>query len=358
MKFNRANKKPPYWLLIAAVPVIHAFLYAVRSFALSTIRGRTDWSDVVFNFFDWLVLSLLVPLIYVLARRHPLRREKFSRVATAHLVGCVTFTLVWTGFGVLLGWLLDHFPGDENLLVGYKEWLFVTTPWSIFVYALMLGCLYAFTYYNEARDRESQQAKLAAQLSEARLSALRMQLNPHFLFNSLNAITVLVRHQRNDIASQMLEELSDILRHVLRSNPQGETTLNEEIAFLQKYLAIEQVRFSDRLKVKWAINPDVGEALVPEFILQPLVENAVRHGIAARADDGVIEISATEVQGNLVLTVRDNGPGYQPAIEAGLGLSNTRERVATLYGDSGAVEILNAPDGGTVATVHFPFKNR
>jgi LytS/YehU family sensor histidine kinase len=222
----------------------------------------------------------------------------------------------------------------------------------------MVGCVYAFTYYHEARERESQQARLAAQLAEARLSALRMQLNPHFLFNSLNAITVLVRDQQSNTAAQMLEALSDILRQVLQSKPRGETTLDEEISFIEMYLAIEQVRFSDRLQVRWAIDPKVRRAFVPEFILQPLVENAVRHGIAARAEDGVIEISAEGSNGDLVLTVKDNGPGYNPSTKEGLGLANTRERLATIYGAAGRLDVVNAPDGGTIATIRLPLKKQ
>jgi glucose-6-phosphate-specific signal transduction histidine kinase len=353
------TRRSPYWLLIAAVPVFHAVLRAIRTYVVAKMgKGAVDWGDVIFTFLIWLAFGLLaLPLIYLLAHYYPIRRGKVSRVVWIHILGFVAFTLIWAAFTVLIGLSLHRFPAAGNLLLTYREWLITTLLWSVFLYPLMVGCFYGFTYYNEAKERESQQARLAAQLAEARLSALRMQLNPHFLFNSLNAITVLMRDQQSREASQMLEQLSDILRQVLRSNPRGETTLNEDLAFLEKYLAIEQVRFSDRLKIKWAIHPAIGEAVVPEFILQPLVENAVRHGIAALADDGVIEISAAKANGELVLSVRDNGAGYHPAFESeGLGLSNTRERLATLYGDAGGLNVVNAPDGGTVATVHFPFK--
>jgi LytS/YehU family sensor histidine kinase len=124
------------------------------------------------------------------------------------------------------------------------------------------------------------------------------------------------------------------------------------------YLAIEQVRFSDRLKVRWRIDPKMRQAFVPEFILQPLVENAVRHGIATRAEDGVIEMSAEGANSDLVLTVKDNGPGYDPLAKEGLGLANTRERLATIYGAAGQLEVVNAPDGGTIATVRLPLKKQ
>jgi LytS/YehU family sensor histidine kinase len=218
----------------------------------------------------------------------------------------------------------------------------------------MLGCIYAFTYYREAREREAQQSRLVAQLADAKLSALRMQLNPHFLFNSLNAITVLVRDQNTRDASRMLELLSGVLRQVLQSDKRQEVTLDDELRFIEKYLAIEQVRFSDRLQVRLSIDSSVRNALVPEFILQPLVENAVRHGVAKRSEAGLIEITGRESNGKLVLSVRDNGPGYVAASNAGVGLANTRARLETLFGEAGRLEVLNAEGGGTIATLRFP----
>ncbi|OLE54667.1 MAG: hypothetical protein AUG51_07210 [Acidobacteria bacterium 13_1_20CM_3_53_8] len=224
------------------------------------------------------------------------------------------------------------------------------------MYFAVLGCIYAFSYYREARERESQQARLAAQLAEARLSALRMQLNPHFLFNSLNAITVLVRDQNTQAASRMLELLSGVLRQVLQSEKRQKVTLDEELQFIEKYLAIEQVRFSDRLQVRWSVEPDIRDALVPEFILQPLVENAIRHGIAKLSEAGKIKIRARQDNGRLILSVEDNGPGYYPVSNIGVGLANTTARLANLFGERGHLQMMNAKGGGTVATLRFPLK--
>jgi two-component system, LytTR family, sensor kinase len=154
---------------------------------------------------------------------------------------------------------------------------------------------------------------------------LRMQLNPHFLFNSLNAITVLVRDQNTAAASRMLELLSDVLRRVPRAEDSPETALSEELDFLERYLAIEQVRFSDRLQTRIEVDAAIRRAAVPQFILQPLVENGIRHGIARRTDAGLLEITAHRDADTLVLTVCDNGPGFGPAAPAtGVGLANTR----------------------------------
>jgi LytS/YehU family sensor histidine kinase len=224
----------------------------------------------------------------------------------------------------------------------------------VFLYFAVLGCIYAFSYYREVREREAQQARLNTQLAEARLSALRMQLNPHFLFNSLNAITVLVRDQNTRDASRMLELLSGVLRQVLQSERRQQVTLDEELRFIEKYLAIEQVRFSDRLRVKWSIEPEVRDALVPEFILQPLVENAIRHGVAQRDETGLVEVGARRSNREIVLSVKDDGPGYYPKLALGVGLYNTRARLETLFGDKGQLKVGNDERGGTIAIVRFP----
>jgi len=219
----------------------------------------------------------------------------------------------------------------------------------------VLGCVYAFTFFAEAREREGREARLATQLAEARLGALRMQLNPHFLFNSLNAISVLVRDEKTREASRMLELLSGVLRQVLHTGGRTLVTLAEELDFLERYLAIEQVRFSDRMRVEWDIDTAARAALVPEFILQPLVENAVRHGIAKRSDAGLVRISAHLGGPELVLRVSDDGPGYaEDAAAEGVGLANVRARLHTLFGDRARLEIASRDDGGTMVTIRIP----
>lgn len=317
-----------------------------------------DWGDVIFAGSEWLFLGALTPITYVLARRYPLRREAMGRTIAAHAMGALVLCFGWATLGVLLGLLLRRYPAQGNLGRDYVNWFLTSLPWSVFMYFTVLGCVYAFTYYREAREREAQQSRLAAQLAEAKLGALRMQLHPHFLFNSLNAITVLVRDQKTADASRMLELLSGVLRQVLQSEKRSEATLEEELRFLEQYLAIEQVRFSDRLQVRWEIDPAVRDALVPEFILQPLVENAIRHGVAQLTEGGVIEIEARESNGDLVLSVSDNGPGYRPESDVGVGLANTRARLETLFGDAGELRVSAAAEGGTIATLRFPLRRR
>jgi two-component system LytT family sensor kinase len=347
----------PLWLLIAAASFVPALLNAVTTYLNSRFgsRGSADWRTVGFAAALWLAFGALTPIIYVIARRYPLRREAIGRMILAHLSGALVLCLAWTSVGVWMATLLNRRPPQESFARYYTSWILVNLPWSVFLYFTVLGCIFAFIFYREARERESQQARLAAQLAEARLGALRMQLNPHFLFNSLNAITVLVRDQNTRDASRMLELLSGVLRQVLQSEKRQEVTLDDELRFIEQYLAIEQVRFSDRLQVRWAIEPAVRDAMVPEFILQPLVENAIRHGVAKRSEAGIIEIGAREADSEIVLSVQDNGPGYRPSAHVGLGISNTRARLKTLFGEAGQLQI-NGVGDGTVATVRFPLR--
>jgi len=253
---RRDVKAQPYWLLIAAAPFIPAFFNAVRTYLDSRFgRGHTDWDAVIFTFVDWILLGGFAPFVYILANRYRVRRPHIFQALSVNFLVGVALCLVWGVLGVIIGRMLHQFAWPGGLLKNSIIWILITLPYSLMLYILMLGCMYAFTYYREAREREAQQARLAAQLAEARLSALRMQLNPHFLFNSLNAITVLVRDQQNQDASQMLELLSDVLRQVLKNKKSAEITLAEELTFIEKYLAIEQVRFSDRLEVRWSIEP-------------------------------------------------------------------------------------------------------
>jgi len=347
-------KSHRFWLVIAAGCVVLATFNSFAVYLNSRVSGRTNWNDVIFTASLWLVFAALTRIPYALARRFPLRRERIVRTIAAHLAGALVMSLCWTSAGVLLSLPLARRPAPVSFLRYYVSALLTNLSLCVFLYFAVLGCIYAFSYYREARERESQQARLTSQLAEARLSALRMQLNPHFLFNSLNAITVLVRDQNTRDASRMLELLSGVLRQVLQSGKRQEVTLDEELRFIEKYLAIEQVRFSDRLQVRWSIDPNVRDALVPEFILQPLVENAVRHGVSKRSEGGLIEITGLASEGELVLSVQDDGPGYVAASNPGVGLANTRARLETLFGEAGQLEVLKAERRGTIATLRFP----
>ncbi len=353
-----APRPRPFWLLIAAASLVPAVLGASQTYLEGRFGGDgVSWRNVFFSGSDWLLLGPVTPIAYFLARRFPLRKQAIGRTLAVHSGGVVALCVGWATLGLLVGFALHHYPAQGNIGQNYVGWLLTTLPFSTLVYFGAVGSAYAFTYFTEARQRQAQEARLAAQLAEARLGALRMQLNPHFLFNSLNAIAVLVRDQRTADASRVIERLGGVLHQVLQGEGRQEVTLDEELRFLEQYLAIEQVRFPDRLVVRWAIAPELRDALMPEFVLQPLVENAIRHGIARRSAAGAIEISAAGHGGDLVLSVRDDGPGFRPEpAAAGVGLANVRARLETLFGDRARLEIRSADGGGTVATVRIPLR--
>ena len=351
--------RTPRWLLIAAVSLVPATLSALDGYLQARLAGqrRIPWPYVIFSSSEWLFLAALTPIVIVLARRVPLRRDRLGRIIAIHAVGAMLLCVGWATLGISLGRVLGTFPWQGHFARDYLSWILTSVPWSVVMYFTFLGCVYAFTYFAELREREAHQARLSAQLAEARLGALRMQLNPHFLFNSLNALAVLVRDRNTEDASRMLERLGSVLRQVLQGEKRHEVPLNEELRFIEQYLAIEQVRFSDRLRLIWSIEPSARDALVPEFILQPLVENAVRHGIAKRSEAGTIEVSAAVDDEELVLSVRDDGPGYrEEQAAAGVGLANVRARLETLFGRAGRLELRRGESGGTIAMLRMPLR--
>jgi LytS/YehU family sensor histidine kinase len=217
------------------------------------------------------------------------------------------------------------------------------------VYAGFVLAWHAGTFYREARDREMTAVELESLLHQAQLEALRSQLNPHFLFNALHSIAELV-HTDPKLAEQLILRLGELLRQILQSSTCQEVTLAEELEFIRGYVEIEQMRLGERLRVSWDIDAGALEARVPSLILQPLVENAVQHGIAAAAGPGMLVIAARRDAQFLQLEIRDNGPGLaQTSIDRrqGIGLANTRARLQRLYGDRHGFE-LQAADGLTV----------
>ena len=330
-------------MLISAACVVPAALDAIQAYLQARLSGRPmQWGDVIFQGTEWVFLGALLPIVSLLAGRFPLRKETWQRTILAHLAGALVLCVGWASLGVALGTALHRYPQHA-----WTSWVLTTIPWSVFMYFTVLGCVYAFTYFVEARERE-------AQLTEARLNALQAQLQPHFLFNSLNAITVLVREQNTTAATRMLELLGDVLRRVLRAEARHEIPLEDELQFVRDYLEIEEVRFSDRLRVTWSIADDARTVRVPTFILQPIVENAIKHGLAKRAEAGKIEIAANVDAGALELRVRDDGAGVTDGNGEGVGLMNTRERLRTLYGDRASLTIQAPREGGMEVIIRIP----
>ena len=234
---------------------------------------------------------------------------------------------------------------------------------QLMIYCAVLAAGFAREYFlREQRRRreavllEARAAQLEAQLAHARLDALRMQLNPHFLFNTLHAVSALVERDPAGVR-RMIARLSELLRSTLDSRGSEEVPLRDELAFLQRYLDIMAVRFQGRLRVSTSIDESVLEARVPNFILQPLVENALEHGVSRASGDAEIAIVAGRDGDHLVISIHDRGPGFDASAESGVGLANTRARLAALYGDAAAVAIRTAPEGGAAAEIRLPWRN-
>ena len=345
-------------LLITSACLVPAVLGGLQEYMQGRISGDgPQWQQVVFQAAEWLFLGALTPIVYLLGKRFPIS-PKWKLSVFVHAGGALLLCFGWASLGILLGTVLNIFPAGGPLREAFPRWFLISLPYSVFMYFTELGCVYAVAYFVEARKREAQASRLEAQLAEARLGALRMQLNPHFLFNSLNALAVLVRDKRTENASRMLELLSDVLRRVLRADEEQLVPLDTELAFLKQYLAIEEVRFADRLRIQWSIDPRTQRVQVPTFILQPIVENAIRHGIGKRADSGLIRVSASIVGDQLMLVVEDDGSGMRNTeldVE-GVGLSNTRKRLQALFGNAGRLTISSEVGHGTRVAIYIPFK--
>ncbi|HXV86764.1 MAG TPA: histidine kinase, partial [Gemmatimonadales bacterium] len=329
---REAPRQVPVWALVSAAWVGPAILAVFQTMVQGRLGNRSPPTvlEYVWEGGDWLLYALLTPAVFWLARRQPLTRATLARRIPLHLAAALALCATWAGGGILLS--LSLF-GTTPYGGGALGWMFTSLPFGVAVYFAVLGVEHAVRFSLEAREGETRAALLSAQLSEARLAALRMQMQPHFLFNSLNAISVIVRDRDTATATRMLEQLADMLRRTMRTDRPQEVPLADELAFVRQYLAIEQVRFSDRLRPEVVIAPGLERAAVPEFVLQPLVENAVRHGVARREGATLLRIEARREADLLVLSVTDDGPG--PGAEGrpwteGVGLGNTGERLRTL----------------------------
>lgn len=301
---------------------------------------------------DWYVFAgLSLPAIW-LARRFPIETPHRARSAFVHLLSSVAFSFAYM---VLRGAIATWQSPNASFAQSFSFLLFKTWHLNLAVYWVIVAVSHAFNYARKFRERELRAAELEKRLTQARLQALQMQLNPHFLFNTLHAISSLM-HKDVEAADRMLVQLGDLLRHALESTGTQEVTLREELDFLSRYAEIEQTRFGDRLKIDMDIPADTLEALVPNLILQPLLENAIRHGIEPHARGGRIHVSAQREGDSLRLEVRDNGGGLvNGKTVEGVGLSNTRARLQQLYSERQSFQLADATNGGVAVRVSLPF---
>ena len=305
--------------------------------------------------------ALATPLVLWFAARLPIEKNNWIRSSLLHLPISVVLSCVVTAIGRVLIWLnFGYREGKPLAFESVTNFVVANFSEGIGIYLLIALTSYALRYYRQYREGQLKTLQLESQLSLAQLQALKMQLHPHFLFNTLHSISALLNKDA-DAARKMITRLGDFLRLTLENSGSQEVTLEQEMAFLVCYLEIERIRFQNRLVTRMDIASETLDAKLPNLILQPIVENAIRHGIAPRSSPGLIEIEAKHHDGRLRIQVRDNGPGLsthrtsENLFRKGLGLANTKTRLERLYGAVHLLDLSNNPGGGLIVTLEIPF---
>jgi len=367
---NSFVRSQSFWLkalLVFAIWTTLGLVDAGQSYFYSRVHSQEDplplWAALLGGISDWYLWALFTPLIVWMALRWPLERRHWNRVLLHGVSSLATSMIVIAIILPIFRFILTHghraTPCDMtdgqlfHMLVTSKLVVYVVTHW------LIVGVAHGLLYYNKYQERALQASNLETQLAQTQLQMLKMQLHPHFLFNTLHAISALM-HRDVDIADRMLAQLGQLLRTTLENAGTQEVPLRQEIEFIQPYLEIEKARLGARLTVHMHIDPEVLDAQVPNLLLQPLVENAIRHGIAPRTTPGVIEVSARRQDKELLVEIRDNGPGLPPGpggnVKEGVGVGNTRARLKHLYGEQHRFEMCNAGTGGLIVRVFLPYR--
>jgi sensor histidine kinase YesM len=365
-------KKRRYGLVVLAILgawTLFGFFFSTQLYLNIRYHGRSQAFSLIL--IPWLICgylwAALTPVALLLARRFPLEKELIVRRVALHLLfGVLLSLLQLVAYNFVFNTLV-HRSSDSLFPLGpFQDVLVGQFHFNLLLYCVLVGLYQTFDYYRRFREREQratqlevEAAQLETQLTRAQLDALKMQLHPHFLFNTLNTISVLMEEDVG-AANEMLLRLSDLLRAALKNNEAHEVTLEEELQFLEKYLQIEQARFQDRLKVRIDPAPETLTAYLPNLILQPLVENAIRHAVAPRATETLIEIRSHKHDGHLHLSVSDNGEGMvdHATPTNGIGLRNTRARLEKLYGSNQDFRLETASGGGVHISIIIPFRNR
>jgi two-component system, LytTR family, sensor kinase len=349
-------------LIVAGWTMLASFLTSQMYLAYSRREIPIRWERIfLVELIYAYIWAALTPLILWLARRFPIERWRWIRSMLMHL--CAS---LFIGFStrVLHDLMLFQLVADAEWKFSLSRLLmnvYFMTDYGVMLYWLILLISYSFNYQRRYREGEVRATRLEAQLAQAQLQALKMQLHPHFLFNTLHSISALV-HKNPDAADKMIARLGDFLRLTLENSGAQEVSLQEELEFLKCYLEIERIRFQDRLTIQLDIEPQTLDARLPNLILQPIVENAIRHGISQRTSAGRIEIEARRLNGFLQVQVTDNGPGLDSdsnsgsIVKAGVGLANTQARLKQLYGDEHRLDLANAASGGLTVILEIPFR--
>jgi len=343
-----------FWTVLGLAAAVQLFLSRYKlgapvSWGFAVGRSLADW-------YGFAVLS--IPVLWV-GRRFPFVKGRWLPAMGVHLPASILFSLAWMALRAAIEERQSRhelFPttfGDA-----FSHALVALFAITLLIYWGILLAQNAFAYYEKFHTNELKTAELETHLAQARLQALQMQLNPHFLFNTLNAISSLM-HQDVEAADRMIAHLSDLLRYALESTASQQVPLRQELGFLDRYLLIQQTRFGDRLELCREIDPETLDCPVPNLILQPLVENAIQHGIAPHARHGRIMMRARRQGGRLEIEIEDNGAGLKPGTPSreGVGLANTRARLQELYGSEQELVLANGSGGGLCVRLSVPWQN-
>ncbi|MCF3652312.1 sensor histidine kinase [Synoicihabitans lomoniglobus] len=332
--------------------------FASQFYLSSSLVGRSvSWGEAIsYSLGDWYVWAVLSLPIVMLARRFPPDESRPWRTGFIHLGAALVISLVYVVLrawvGQVHGWVIEEPVSFGEV---FQPLLVKTYPFNLLIYGVVFAASHALDYYRKYHERTVHALELEKHLAEARLQALLRQLKPHFLFNTLNGIASLM-HSDVDAADKMLVRLSELLRLTMNQSGQPLTVLRDEVAFIEKYLDIERIRFRDRFTVTVTVDPDVREWPVPSLVLQPLVENAIRHGVEPQTRDGHIDVIARRAGERLELIVADNGGGMPAGgfSREGIGVGNTRARLQELYGESHEFALTNRPGGGLEVRIVLP----
>lgn len=348
------------WMLIALSFTLNYYVFSGHYVAIFS-TPPTLLQMLVWEIPYWVLWAALAPVVFLITRRFPLERESWLRNALVHVVACIALVITHRVIYLPICWLLyvDAYRKIPTLTDLYASDLFFNLPTGLMSYGTFLLVSNVIDYYEQYQVGKLRASQLETQLAQAQLQALKMQLHPHFLFNTLNSISAL---QMTDVeaANKMTARLGDFLRMTLDNVGAQEVTLRQEMEFLRCYLEIERIRFQDRMKLTMEIDPDSLDAQVPNLILQPLLENSIKYAVLLRTGEGHIQIRARRAGDVLRVQVEDDGIGLElpynsnQVTRGGVGLANTKARLRQLYGDSQSFVLDHSPTGGVLVTMEIP----
>jgi two-component system LytT family sensor kinase len=362
MADTHTTGRPRHWAWIAALWSAGGLFDASQTVLFMQAMGRRHaWLIFATEFVSWLPWVLATPLIISLARRYPIFPRPTPSAVISHFLAFTVVGLAAEAWFAALQVLFNpwEYSHASTFADAWRSLLLSQFLTYLIVYALILG----FTSWQDARERRVREtmetARLSAELAKSQLAALRQQIEPHFMFNTLHSITGLVRDQENEAAVSMIVGLSEFLRRGLEDSHRSQVSLAEEIEYLQRYLELQKLRFGERLQVTIDIPPELSAARVPSLLLQSLVENAIKHGIAKRVAGGTVRVTGVRANGKLSLCIYNDAPDSPVdwgARRTGVGLSNLRSRLKILHGDATQLELTPSDAGGIEVIVRLPFE--